>query len=156
MSATPDTHGIQTPTADSQQMPLPLPIIVETQDFILKRSVIYRGYAARVESIEESVEVIKMIGKRARYVDVIPFAIRIAEAEDVVKEFHEDNGEWGAGIVLHDMLSRFNCINCMLVVTRKVKGCFPPDSLQSEKALYIKDAAEAAIKSWINTIEERN
>ena len=124
-------------------------LLFESQDFVLKRTVIYRGYAASISSIDESVSVIKNIGKQGKYIEVIPFAIRLLENGEL-KEFHEDNGEWGAGIMLHEILTKYDAVNCMLVLTRKVKGCFPPDSLQSEKAIYIKEACESALLSLID------
>lgn len=130
--------------------------VFSSADFRLKKCV-YTAYAARVLDQEEAGRVIEQIGRQVKGVDVIPFAIRLVKSfggdeemlgeEGVIEEevFREDNGDFGVGELLSDLLANEGSTNMILVVTRVVKGCYPPEMLNQMKVPVIKEAASSAL-----------
>jgi len=120
------------------------PVIFSSTKKMIKK-VSYCGHAASVYSDDEAAFVIKNVGKLVKHVDSIPFAIRLTGSLDLPRDFCEDNGDLGVGEQLRDLLELDGAENVILVITREVSGCFPPESIQTVKFPVIKDAALSAL-----------
>ena len=113
---------------------------------------IYTGHAAEIYTDYDAAEVIKIVGSKVKHVESIPFAIRILSpdaTDNETRSYHEDNGDWGVGEWLGEFLEQNESSNTILIVTRVVKGCFPPESVQSIKYPTVKEAAMSALTQLI-------
>ena len=106
---------------------LPCPLVFRSADFRLKKC-LYTAFAARISSQEEVEQVLEKIGGQVRDIDVIPFAIRLmkstvgvgedrknGENDIIEEEFREDNGDFGVGDLLADVLWNEGSSNMILV-----------------------------------------
>jgi hypothetical protein len=120
------------------------PIIFSSTKKVVQK-VAYLAHAASVYSDEEAASVIKSIGSKVKRVDAIPFAIRVLDDSGQPRQYNEDNGDWGVGDSLAELLELDGAMNTILVVTRVVSGCFPSDSIQTVKFSAIKETALGAL-----------
>ena len=67
--------------------------------------------------------------------------------------FSEDNGDLGIGGLLCELLASEGTENMILLVTRVVKGTFPPEMINQSKFAVIKEAGLAALRALMEYLD---
>jgi hypothetical protein len=85
------------------------------------RKVIYTGHASTIYSVDNAVQILDYIGQKTKSEDVLPFALRLVEGDDLI-EIAEDNNEFACGELLAQILDRYEGYNMIVCVSRQVEG----------------------------------
>ena len=114
-------------------------------DPVKVRKVTYTGYCSSIHSVTNAVEILDYIGEKTDSDDILPFALRLVEVDEVI-QIAEDNGEVACGELLSECLNQFEGYNILVCVSRKVEGFYVSDMIQNLKLRAIKDAASSALE----------
>ena len=119
--------------------------IVQGPPFYVRKQVYYQGWAATTWSIEQATNIIDYIGQKADSEDCLPFAVKLIQNNELIS-IAEDNGEFGCGNVLSRCLKKLDGFNVLVCVTRRVKGFFVADMVQTQKLHAVKEAGDRALE----------
>jgi hypothetical protein len=118
------------------------------------KKVTYQAYASSIYSVDNAVEILDYIGAQTDSEDVLPFALRLTEGDEVI-QISEDNGEIACGELLSECLSKFPGYNVLVCVSRKVQGCYVSDMIQGMKLRVVKEAALSALENIFEQFTSR-
>ena len=125
--------------------------IYQSQPFRIKK-LEYVGHACIIQSYADGLDVVARISLDCYSAQCSPYAMRLDD-EEGIREVYEDHGEFTAGGTLASCLKSFekkysgvNGANILLVVTRKVFGCFVADMVQHQKFNAIRTCGMNALR----------
>lgn len=126
--------------------------IISGPPIYLRKQVYYQAHVVPTYSLSQALLIIKYLGEKFDSTDVLPYAIKIIENGQSVNVCN-DNGEFACGDILLKSLKRLENFNTLICVTRKVRGCFVVEMLQTQKLHYIKEAADRAIEQLFQQLK---
>mmetsp|Transcript_35520 Transcript_35520/g.36187 ORF Transcript_35520/g.36187 Transcript_35520/m.36187 type:complete len:207 (+) Transcript_35520:261-881(+) len=104
----------------------------------------FSGHACNISSVYQAREIIADV-RRITASDSSPFAFRVVE-DDKLHEIFEDCGEFICGTILLKMMQVQNISNAIVIVSKKVYGCFVTDMIQQSKLVAVKKTCGDALK----------
>mmetsp|Transcript_22432 Transcript_22432/g.32715 ORF Transcript_22432/g.32715 Transcript_22432/m.32715 type:complete len:210 (-) Transcript_22432:72-701(-) len=125
-------------------------LIYQSTVFQLKKCE-YMAHACIVASYEDAKDMIAKISLGYYSAHCSPYALRL-DSDNGVEEYNDDMGEFSAGSTLasclrsfENLYSQVNGANILLVLTRKVSGCFVTDMIQHQKYNAIRTCGHKAL-----------
>jgi hypothetical protein len=111
----------------------------------------YTAHACLVTDVEDAKEVMAHISLGYYSAHCAPYALRLVDETGEITETYEDLGEFYAGNTLMAVIRSFESLyksvdaSVLVMITRKVSGCFVPDMIQNMKYNAIRTCAVKAL-----------
>jgi hypothetical protein len=125
-------------------------LIFQSTEFRIQK-VEYMAHACLVTGFEDAKEVMAHISLGYYSAHCAPYALRLVEETGEISEIYEDLGEFYAGNTLMAVIRSFDSLyksvdaSILVMITRKVSGCFVTDMIQNMKYNAIRTCAVKAL-----------
>lgn len=136
-------------------------LIFQSTGFRIQK-VEYMAHACVVTSFEDAKEVMAHISLGYYSAHCAPYALRLVGESGEISEVYEDLGEFYAGNTLIAVLRSFESlyksvdVSILVMMTRKVSGCFVTDMIQNMKYNAIRTCAVKALTKLNKKMFQQN